>query len=187
MLWYLVLLSAVHATVAGVLAAALSRSPGARARPIRGIRSCNRLEHSLTPWVAFLIVPLFGFANAGVSLAGFDPATLLAPLPLGVAAGLFVGKQLGIFGAIRLAVRFGLARPPEGATWLQLYAMATLCGIGFTMSLFIGALAFPDDPALVEQAKIGTLIGSFASALAGYALLRLAPARRRPAVPGASD
>ncbi len=187
LLWYLVLLSGVHATVAGVLAAAfipVTRSPGA---PDSRDSVLHRLEHELTPWVAFLIVPLFGFANAGVSLAGFDPASLLAPLPLGVAAGLFVGKQLGIFGAIRLAVHFGLARPPQDATWLQLYAMATLCGIGFTMSLFIGALAFPDDPALVEQAKIGTLIGSFASALAGYALLRLAPARRRPAVPGASD
>jgi NhaA family Na+:H+ antiporter len=165
LLWYFVLLSGVHATVAGVLAAAFM--------PVGVV---SRLEHRLTPWVAFAIVPLFGFANAGVFLAGFDPASLLAPLPLGIAFGLFLGKQLGIYGAIRLSVRFGLAPRPEDASWLQIYAMATLCGIGFTMSLFIGALAFPGDPALVEQAKIGTLIGSLVSALAGYALLRLAPA-----------
>jgi NhaA family Na+:H+ antiporter len=176
LLWYFVLLSGVHATVAGVLAAAFM--PAA---------IVERLEHKLAPWVAFLVVPLFGFANAGVSLAGVDPAALLAPLPLGIAAGLFLGKQIGIFGAVRLAVRFGLAPQPQGTTWLQIYGMATLCGIGFTMSLFIGALAFPADPALVEQAKIGTLIGSFASALAGYALLRLAPVRRPPAGPCPSD
>jgi NhaA family Na+:H+ antiporter len=172
LLWYFILLSGVHATIAGVLAAAFM--PAA---------VVERLEHKLTPWVAFLVVPLFGFANAGVPLAGFDPASLLAPLPLGIAAGLFLGKQIGIFGAVRLAVRFGLAPPPQGATWLQVHGVAMLCGIGFTMSLFIGALAFPADPALVEQAKIGTLIGSFASALAGYALLRLAPppgGRERP-------
>lgn len=187
LLWYFILLSGVHATVAGVLAAAfipIAKTPGA---PDSRDSVLHRLEHGLTPWVAFLIVPLFGFANAGVALAGFDPASLLAPLPLGIAAGLFLGKQLGIYGAIRLSVRFGLARPPDGATWLQIYAMATLCGIGFTMSLFIGALAFPADPGLIEQAKIGTLIGSFASALAGYGLLRLAPPPRCPARPDASD
>ncbi|HEV7659662.1 MAG TPA: Na+/H+ antiporter NhaA [Allosphingosinicella sp.] len=176
LLWYFVLLSGVHATIAGVLAAAFM--------PMKLV---DRLEHRLTPWVAFLIVPLFGFANAGVSLAGVDPAALLAPLPLGIAAGLFLGKQIGIFGAVRLAVRFGLAPPPQSATWLQIYGMAMLCGIGFTMSLFIGALAFPAHPALVEQAKIGTLIGSFASALAGYALLRLAPPPGGREGPGASD
>jgi NhaA family Na+:H+ antiporter len=187
LLWYAILLSGVHATVAGVLAAAfipIAKIPGA---PDSGASVLHRLEHKLTPWVAFLVVPLFGFANAGVSLAGFDPAALLAPLPLGIAAGLFLGKQVGIFGAVRLAVRFGLAPQPQGATWLQIYGVATLCGIGFTMSLFIGALAFPADPALVEQAKIGTLIGSFASALAGYGLLRLAPLPSRRAKPRASD
>ncbi|MEA3012071.1 MAG: Na+:H+ antiporter, NhaA family [Sphingomonadales bacterium] len=176
LLWYFVLLSGVHATIAGVLAAAFM--PAALV---------DRLEHRLTPWVAFLVVPLFGFANAGVSLAGADAAALLAPLPLGIAAGLFLGKQIGIFGAVRLAVRFGLAPPPQGATWRQVHGVAMLCGIGFTMSLFIGALAFPTDPALVEQAKIGTLIGSFASALAGYALLRLAPPPGGRAGPGPSD
>ena len=99
------------------------------------------------PWVAFLVVPLFGFANAGVDLDGIGLAQVMAPLPLGIAAGLFLGKQIGIFGAVRLAVRFGLASPLRGATWLQVYGVATLCGIGFTMSLFIGSLAFTGDPA----------------------------------------
>lgn len=173
LLWYFMLLSGVHATIAGVLAAAfipVARPAGA---PDGEGSVLHRLEHGLTPWVAFLVVPLFGFANAGVSLAGIG--AFLAPVPLGVAAGLFAGKQLGIFGAIRLSARLGFARPPGGATWLQIYGVAMLCGIGFTMSLFIGVLAFPGDPAFVEQAKMGTLMGSLASALAGYALLRFAP------------
>ena len=177
-LWYAVLLSGVHATVAGVLAAAtipVVASPGA---PDAADSPLHRLEHALAPWVAFAIVPLFGFANAGVTLSGIGLAQLLAPLPLGIAAGLFLGKQLGIFGAVWLAVRFGLAPRLQGATWLQIYAVAMLCGIGFTMSLFIGALAFPGRPELVEEAKLGILAGSFLSALAGYALLRFAPRRR---------
>jgi NhaA family Na+:H+ antiporter len=141
----------------------------------------HRLEHALTPWVAFAIVPLFGFANAGLSFAGLDPALLLSPLPLGVAAGLFAGKQLGIFAAVRLSVALGIAGRPRGATWLQIYAISLLCGIGFTMSLFIGGLAFPGHPALAEQAKLGTLAGSLLAALAGYALLRFAPPAARPA------
>ncbi len=171
LLWYAVLLSGIHPTVAGVLAAALI--------PLRGEGEASvlhRLEHRLAPWVAFLVLPLFGFANAGVALTGLDPAVLLSPLPLGVAAGLFAGKQIGIFAAVRLAVAFGFADRPRGATWLQLYGVALLCGIGFTMSLFIGGLAFPGHPALAEQARIGTLAGSLLSALAGYVLLRLAPA-----------
>jgi NhaA family Na+:H+ antiporter len=175
LLWYAVLLSGVHATVAGVLAAAtvpLVRTPGA---PDAAHSPLHRLEHGLAPWVAFLIVPLFGFANAGVSLEGMRLADLLAPLPLGIAAGLFLGKQLGIFGAVWVTVRLGLGAKLRGATWLQIYAVSVLCGIGFTMSLFIGALAFPGDPARVEEAKIGVLAGSFLSAIAGYVLLRLAP------------
>lgn len=175
LLWYFVLLSGVHPTIAGVLAAAaipIVRTPGAPDAPASAL---HRLEHGLSPWVAFLIVPLFGFANAGVPLAGVGLGALLAPLPLGVAAGLIAGKQAGIFAAVRISVRLGLARPPAKATWLQLYGVAMLCGIGFTMSLFIGALAFPGRPDLAEQARLGILAGSFASALAGYALLRFAP------------
>jgi Na+:H+ antiporter, NhaA family len=179
LLWYAVLLSGVHATVAGVLAAAtipIVATPGA---PDAADSPLHRLEHGLSPWVAFLIVPLFGFANAGVSLAGVGLERLVAPLPLGIAAGLFLGKQLGIFGAVWLTVRFGLASRLRGATWLQVWGVAMLCGIGFTMSLFIGGLAFPGDPARVEEAKLGILAGSFLSALGGYFVLRLAPGHRR--------
>ena len=173
MLWYALLLSGVHATIAGVLAALTIpiRRDDAAGSPL------HRLEHALHPYVAYAIVPLFGFANAGVSLAGIGPEQLLAPLPLGIAAGLFLGKQIGIFGSIWLCDRLGVAARPGGATWLQIYGVALLCGIGFTMSLFIGALAFPGDALLVEEAKIGVLMGSILSALAGFAVLRFAPAR----------
>ncbi|HYG46379.1 MAG TPA: Na+/H+ antiporter NhaA [Allosphingosinicella sp.] len=175
LLWYAVLLSGVHATVAGVLAAAAIPIVATPGTPDSADSPLHRLEHGLSPWVAFLIVPLFGFANAGVSLAGVGLDRLAAPLPLGIAAGLFLGKQLGIFGAVWLTVRFGLASRLRGATWLQVWGVAMLCGIGFTMSLFIGALAFPGDSARVEEAKLGILAGSFLSALGGFLVLRLAP------------
>ncbi len=170
-LWLAVLLSGVHATIAGVLAAIAIPAAGGATSPL------ERLEHRLHPWVAFLIVPIFGFANAGVSFAGLSAQALLAPLPLGVAAGLFLGKQLGIFASVRLAVTLGLAQKPAGASWTQIYGVALLCGIGFTMSLFIGGLAF-DDPLLIDEVKIGVLGGSLLSALGGFALLRLAGPRR---------
>jgi NhaA family Na+:H+ antiporter len=122
-----------------------------------------------------MIVPLFGFANAGVTLSGLSLQQIFAPLPLGIAAGLFVGKQLGIFLAVWISVKIGLGYKLRGATWLQIYGVAMLCGIGFTMSLFIGGLAFPGDLERVEEAKIGILMGSIVSAIAGYALLRFAP------------
>lgn len=178
-LWYAVLLSGVHATVAGVLAAAmipLEVTPGS---PDSAESSLHRLEHALSPIVAFAIVPIFGFANAGVALEGITRDEVLAPLPLGIAAGLFLGKQLGIFGAILLCVRLGLCTRLRAATWLQIYGVSLLCGIGFTMSLFIGALAFPGNPELVEEAKIGVLLGSITSALTGYVVLRLAPPHAR--------
>ena len=181
-LWVAVLLSGVHATIAGVLAAAMipirisPGAPDARDSPL------HRIEHGLQRWVAYAIVPLFGFANAGVSLAGIGFAQLLAPLPLGVAAGLFFGKQIGVFASVRLAVKFGLGRRPPGASWLQVYGVALLCGIGFTMSLFIGGLAF-SDPLLIDEVKIGVLMGSILSAAAGYAVLRLAPRTKREGRP----
>jgi Na+:H+ antiporter, NhaA family len=173
LLWYAMLLSGVHATIAGVLAAfaiPLRRTigtPDAEDSPL------HRLEHALAKPVAFLIVPLFGFANAGVSLAGVGPAQLLAPLPLGIALGLFLGKQVGIFGSVWLCARFGISARPMDANWTQVYGVSLLCGIGFTMSLFIGGLAFT-DPAMGDAVKIGVLMGSLASALCGYVLLRLA-------------
>ncbi|RDE04622.1 Na+/H+ antiporter NhaA [Sphingomonas aracearum] len=175
LLWFLVLRSGVHATVAGVLAASafpVHRSPGA---PDHVDSPLHRVEHGLSGWVAFLIVPLFGFANAGVSLTGLPPGAFTAPLVLAVAAGLFVGKQLGMFGAIALAVKLGWAARPH-AGWLQIYGVTLLAGIGFTMSLFIGGLAFA-DPALVDQVKIGVLAGSLLSAVAGFSVLRLAGRR----------
>jgi NhaA family Na+:H+ antiporter len=175
LLWYAMLLSGVHATIAGVLAATaipLERTPGA---PDSTASPLHRLEHALHPWVAFAIVPIFGFANAGVDLRGLGIDQIFAPLPIGIAAGLFFGKQIGIFGSVWLSVKLGIAGKLRGATWLQIYAVAMLCGIGFTMSLFIGGLAFPDTPALIDEAKIGVLMGSLAAALSGYAVLRLAP------------
>jgi NhaA family Na+:H+ antiporter len=178
LLWYCVLLSGVHATIAGVLAALvipITPSPGA---PDDAASPLHRLEHALGPWVAFGIVPLFGFANAGVDLRGVGLDVLFSPLPLAIAAGLFVGKQIGIFGAIWAMVRLGLAQRPSGATWLQVYGVALLCGIGFTMSLFIGGLAFRDS--LETEVKIGVLAGSILSAIAGYLVLRFAPPPRVP-------
>jgi NhaA family Na+:H+ antiporter len=167
-LWYLVLLSGVHATIAGVVAAMLIPSGEQNNSPL------HRLEHALSPWVAFAIVPLFGFANAGVSLKGMSIATLGQPLVLGIALALFLGKQAGIFGAVRLVAALKFAQRPEGASWRQVYGVALLCGIGFTMSLFIGGLAFPGNAAMIDQVKIGVLLGSIGSALAGFAVLRTA-------------
>ncbi len=175
LLWYAVLLSGVHATLAGVFAAMAVPVRPPQGAPDGTRSTLHRLEHNLHPWSAFLIVPVFGFANAGVALPTDLAGAMLSPLPLAIAVGLFVGKQLGIFGAIRLTVAWGIAPRPLGTTWVQLYAMAMLCGIGFTMSLFIGTLAFPEHPAWVEQAKIGVLTGSLLSALCGLLLLRFAP------------
>ncbi len=169
--WYAVLHSGVHATVAGVLAAfTIPLQPDHRS----GDSLLLRLEHGLAPWSAYLIVPLFGFANAGVHLAGGGMAAAMAPLPLAVGAGLVVGKQVGIFGAILLADRTRFAPRPAGANWMQLWGLSALCGIGFTMSLFITGLAFPTAPLLVEEAKLGILGGSAISAVLGFVLLRLA-------------
>ncbi|MCP3731673.1 Na+/H+ antiporter NhaA [Sphingomonas sp. MG17] len=172
-LWVCVLLSGVHATIAGVAAA--MTIPIARDEAVSPL---HRLEHALAGPVAFVIVPLFGFANAGVNLAGVSPAVLLAPLPLGIAAGLFLGKQIGIFGSIWIADRTGFAARPAGASWAQLYGVALLAGIGFTMSLFIGGLAFPGDAALIDEVKIGVLAGSLLSAAAGFVVLRFAATKK---------
>ncbi|WP_265569758.1 Na+/H+ antiporter NhaA [Sphingomicrobium nitratireducens] len=166
-LWFFTLASGVHATIAGVLAAlTIPLGRGEKRSPLR------KLEHDIHPWVMFLIVPVFGFAAAGVHVPS-DMGAILSPLPLGIMLGLFVGKQLGIFGAIYVAIRFKLASHPHGARWRQIYGAAILCGIGFTMSLFIGKLAFPGNPEAVDAAKIGTLAGSLLSALVGFIVLRL--------------
>lgn len=177
LVWFCVLHSGVHATLAGVAVAMtipLKRTPGA---PDDRTSPLARLEHGLHPWVAFGIVPLFGFANAGVSLAGFTPESLIEPVALGVILGLFVGKQVGIFGSIWLLDRLGWAERPQGAGWGQIYGVALLCGIGFTMSLFIGALAFGEGSHLNDAIKLGVLTGSVLSAIAGFVLLSCLPAR----------
>jgi NhaA family Na+:H+ antiporter len=171
-LWYFVLKSGVHATLAGVaLALTIPLRPRNAGQP-QARSPLHDLEHALHKPVALLIVPVFGFANAGVSFAGMGLDSLAQPVPLGVALGLFLGKQLGVFGFAWLAIKTGVASLPRRASFTQLYGVALLCGIGFTMSLFIGALAFT-DAATVDATKIGVLTGSLASAVAGFLLLRL--------------
>jgi Na+:H+ antiporter, NhaA family len=173
-LWLFVLKSGGHATLAGVAVAMtipLRRSPG---RPDDPTSPLHVLEHALQPWVAFGIVPIFGFANAGVSLAGIDMTAALAPVPLGIAAGLFAGKQIGVFLTTWAAVKLDWADCPEHASFAQVYGVSLLCGIGFTMSLFIGLLAFPTAPELQDAVKIGVLVGSTSSAIVGAFVLRFA-------------
>jgi NhaA family Na+:H+ antiporter len=163
-IWVCVLKSGVHATLAGVaVALAVPLRPDTPGQP----SLLEQLEESLHPWVAFAVLPLFAFANAGVSLQGLSLAKLLQSVPLGIALGLLVGKPLGIVGATWLAVKGGLAPRPEGASWRQILGIGMLGGIGFTMSLFIGTLAFP-DPVHAAQLRLGVLAGSIVSAVVGY-------------------
>ena len=171
-LWIFVYRSGVHATLAGValaLAIPLRMRDGApddiENSPL------HRLEHRLGKFVPFVVVPLFGFANAGVSFAGVGLEQLANPLSLGIAAGLVAGKLVGVFGSAVLVIRVGLADLPAGASWTQLLGVALLCGIGFTMSLFIGLLAFADSALLQEEVKLGILCGSAIAALLGCAVL----------------
>ena len=177
-LWFVVLRSGVHATLAGVALAMtvpIRRTPGR----IEDERSpLHLLEHNLQPWVAFAIVPLFGFANAGVSLVDVSWVGALAEIPLGIALGLFVGKQIGVFSFSWVALRFGLADCPKDASRAQLYGVSVLCGIGFTMSLFIGLLAFPGAAEVKDSVKVGVLAGSLCSALLGTAILAFARPER---------
>ena len=175
-LWVCVLKSGVHATLAGVVAAAFI--PADR-RGSEAQSPLADLEHRLHPWVAFGIMPIFAFANAGVSLEGVSFAALFEPLPLGIALGLFLGKQLGVFAFSLGAVKLGLAQLPAGVRWSQLYGVALLTGIGFTMSLFIGTLAFSDQSAGVAV-RLGVLLGTLLSAVCGYLWLRFAAPRASP-------
>jgi len=168
LLWFFVLNSGVHATIAGVVAAMMIPMVGKDDDTM-----LEKLEHNLAPWSAYLIVPVFGFANAGVNLSGLGLEGMFAPLPLAIAAGLFFGKQVGIGSAIFVADRIGFAPRPHGASWPEIWGVAILCGIGFTMSLFIGELAFPGHRVLIDEAKIGILLGSICSAVVGFIVLRL--------------
>ena len=167
-MWFFVLKSGVHATLAGVVAAFCI--------PLKdkwGKSPLHSLEHSLSPYVLYLIVPIFAFANAGVVFDGMQFSDLLAPLPLGIALGLILGKQLGVFGVTWAMVKLGISKLPYGVSWLHIYGIACLAGIGFTMSLFIGSLSF-EDPALMNQVRIGVLSGAVISAILGYVALQIA-------------
>lgn len=173
-LWFFVFQSGIHATIAGVLLALTVPLKQTPAKPeARASESpLHRLEHALIVPVAYFIVPIFGFANAGVSFSGLGIDALLAPVTLGVAVGLSLGKLLGIFGAVVILVKLNWADLPVGATWMQMLGTTLLCGIGFTMSLFISLLAF-NEPLLQDEAKIGILMGSLVAGIAGYTILRL--------------
>jgi NhaA family Na+:H+ antiporter len=171
-LWVFVLKSGVHATLAGV---ALALAIPFEAKPADD-SPLIRVEHELAPWVAFGILPLFGFANAGLSFAGLSLSSILEPVPLAIAAGLFLGKQIGVFATAALVIRAGWAELPENAGWLTLWGTSILTGIGFTMSLFIGTLAFGESDAEAVM-RLGVLAGSALSAIAGAAVLGFSPGR----------
>lgn len=177
-MWVFVLKSGVHATLAGVVTALAVPLATRSGNP----SPLESLEHTLHPYVAFLILPVFAFANAGVSFSGLGLDDLLAPLTLGIAAGLFLGKQIGVLGAIALAVMTRASRLPQGVSWLQLYGLSCLTGVGFTMSLFIGSLAFASAEQM-DSVKLGVLAGSLLSGLAGFALLRLTGGRVQETAP----
>jgi len=175
-LWVAVLKSGVHATLAGVaIGLAIPMQVMQNGKSLSPLR---QTEHSLYPWVALGVVPLFAFFNSGITLSASTVGSLVSPASLGIVLGLFVGKQLGIFGAVWLAVRIGVAQLPDGAGWWQLYGVAMLAGIGFTMSLFIAGLAF-SDPEVFRSARLSVVVGSLLAAVVGAAVLWWA-GRRQP-------
>ena len=173
-MWLAMLKSGVHATLAGVmLAMFIPNTPSQSSEKDSGHTMLKDMEHELHTTVAFIILPVFAFANAGLNLQGVTFEQLLHGVPLGIALGLFVGKQVGIFGLCWLAIRSGLVKMPEGMNWILLYGLAALCGVGFTMSLFIGSLAFEETGVnLLFDERLGILLGSLISGVAGYLILR---------------
>lgn len=175
-LWTAVLKSGVHATLAGVLTAFFIPF---RKESGESQTQLEKLEHDLHSSVAYGILPLFAFANAGISFDGISIDSLLHPVPLGIAAGLFVGNQIGVFGFSWAAIKLGLAKLPQGVSWLQLYGAALLCGIGFTMSLFVASLAFEQGgPDYAVDDRLGILLGSFLSGILGYVVLRFVAGKK---------
>jgi NhaA family Na+:H+ antiporter len=172
-LWISVLKSGVHATLAGV-ALAFMIPLTCKDKNGKTFSMSKEMEHDLHYWVAFLILPLFAFVNAGVDLRGIEPAEMLTPVPIGIFLGLFIGKQVGVFGFSWIAIKSGLAKLPEGSNWTQLYGVAILTGIGFTMSLFVDALAYNDSEIYKYADKLAILLGSFVSGVIGYLVLRFA-------------
>lgn len=177
-LWAAVLKSGVHATLAGVIIAMFipfRKEPGEEKTQL------EKLEHDLHPAVAFGILPIFAFANTGISFEGLTPQSLFHAIPLGIAAGLFIGNQVGVLGFSWLAVKLGIAKLPPGARWIDMYGIALLCGIGFTMSLFISSLAFEQGgSAIAVDDRLGILVGSLLSGVAGYLVLRWSSSSRQP-------
>lgn len=171
--WYCVLKSGIHPTLAGVATAlAIPLSDG------RGGSPLNKAEHALHPWVTYLILPMFAFANAGVSLQGVTLETLTQAVPLGIVGGLVLGKAVGVFGASSALIWLTDARLPAHSSWRQFFGVCVLCGVGFTMSLFIGSLAFARADAYEAQVKLGVLLGSLISALVASAVLLTSPAKK---------
>ena len=180
-LWVAVLKSGVHATLAGVLVAMFIPY---RKAPGQELTQLERLEDDLHPAVVYGILPLFAFANTGISFAGLTLQSLLEPVPLGIALGLFLGNQVGVMGFCWFAIKLGLARLPSGANWLHMYGISCLCGIGFTMSLFISSLAFEaSGSGTMLNDRLGILVGSMAAALLGFVVLKLAGRAAPPATP----
>ncbi|HWQ85790.1 Na+/H+ antiporter NhaA [Brevundimonas sp.] len=186
LIWYLTVLSGLSTALTAVAFAVIV--PVGQRREDRQ-SPLKEAMHDLHPYVAWLVLPLFAFAKAGVSLTGLSLEQAMAPLVLGVALGLFLGKQIGVFGAVWLAAALGIGRKPTGATWLEVYGVSALCGVGFTISLFIGVLAFPGAGESPEQiqVKLGVMGGSLLSALLGAVALRLATQRRRAAAPAEAE
>jgi Na+:H+ antiporter, NhaA family len=184
-MWVAVLKSGVHATLAGVALGLLIPHRGADGKT-NDHSMLRQMEHGLHPWVAFVILPVFAFANAGVNLGGLTLEKVMSPVPLGIAFGLFFGKQVGVFLLSKLAIKTGIARLPEGVNWMQFYGVCMLCGVGFTMSLFIGGLAF-EDASMGDYVRVGVLMGSIMSALAASAALyvSLPKQEKKPAVKAA--
>jgi Na+:H+ antiporter, NhaA family len=179
LVWLCVLKSGVHATLAGVITALAIPISNHCKNKEDAVFPLKTAEHALQPWVAFLILPLFAFVNAGVSLKGVNVSTLLQTVPLGIMVGLVVGKAVGVFSASWLMIRFTSARLPAGASWVQFFGVCVLCGVGFTMSLFIGGLAFEGEAASYDaQLKLGVLLGSVISAVLGSLILITASAKK---------
>ena len=166
-MWFFTYKSGIHATISGVL---LASTIPHRIKD-KDFSLLIKLEHAISPYVAFIIMPIFAFANAGVSLAGLSLNSLLQPVPLGIVLGLFVGKQIGVMAFSFIAVKTGVAQMPDKSNWLSLYGVSVLTGIGFTMSLFVGNLAFVENIQYIDGVKIGVLAGSLLSTLVGYFIL----------------
>ena len=172
-MWYFTYKSGIHATIAGVLLA--STIPHRQKN--KDFSLLIKIEHLISPYVAFIIMPLFAFANAGVSLSGLSISSLMLPVPLGILSGLFFGKQLGVMLFSFISVKLKIAQMPDNSSWMSIYGVSILTGIGFTMSLFVGNLAFAENTQHIDGVKIGVLAGSLLSTVFGYFLLLITSKR----------